>query len=81
MITRTVSDLETIADIFSEGLISMIGDSLQVVVIVGREIDGGIQHLAHLPVRILGVAAKTRAGRQLGQVDFLAAQRFGLGVE
>ena len=35
LITRTVSDLETISDIFSEGLISMIGDSLQVVVIVG----------------------------------------------
>ncbi len=35
LITRTVSDLETIADIFSEGLISMIGDTLQVVVIVG----------------------------------------------
>lgn len=35
LITRTVSDLETIADIFSEGLISMIGDILQVVVIIG----------------------------------------------
>ncbi|MGY3053493.1 ATP-binding cassette subfamily B multidrug efflux pump [Pedobacter sp. UYEF25] len=34
LITRTVSDLETISDIFSEGLISMIGDSLQVVVII-----------------------------------------------
>ncbi|MBC7418170.1 MAG: ABC transporter ATP-binding protein [Pedobacter sp.] len=34
LITRTVSDLETISNIFSEGLISMIGDSLQVVVIV-----------------------------------------------
>ncbi|RZJ79929.1 MAG: ABC transporter ATP-binding protein [Flavobacterium sp.] len=33
LITRTVSDLETIADIFSEGLIAMIGDLLQVVVI------------------------------------------------
>jgi ATP-binding cassette subfamily B protein len=34
LITRTVSDLETIADIFSEGLIAMIGDMLQVVVIM-----------------------------------------------
>ncbi|MET4084138.1 ATP-binding cassette subfamily B multidrug efflux pump [Pedobacter sp. UYP30] len=34
LITRTVSDLETISDIFSEGLISMVGDSLQVVVII-----------------------------------------------
>ena len=33
IITRTVSDLETIADIFSEGLIAMIGDLLQVIVI------------------------------------------------
>jgi ATP-binding cassette subfamily B multidrug efflux pump len=35
LITRTVSDLETIADIFSEGLISIIGDLLLVVAVVG----------------------------------------------
>ena len=34
LITRTVSDLETIADIFSEGLIVIIGDILQVAVIL-----------------------------------------------
>jgi ATP-binding cassette subfamily B protein len=34
LVTRTVSDLETIADIFSEGLIVIIGDLLQLVVIV-----------------------------------------------
>lgn len=34
LITRTVSDLETIADIFSEGLISIAGDLLVVVSIV-----------------------------------------------
>ncbi|WP_129714584.1 ABC transporter ATP-binding protein [Pedobacter sp. SYP-B3415] len=34
LITRTVSDLETIADIFSEGLIVIIGDVLQVAVII-----------------------------------------------
>ncbi len=34
LITRTVSDLETIADIFSEGLIAMIGDLLQIIVII-----------------------------------------------
>ncbi|WDF56403.1 ABC transporter ATP-binding protein [Mucilaginibacter sp. KACC 22063] len=34
LITRTVSDLETIADIFSEGLISITGDLLVVVSIV-----------------------------------------------
>jgi ATP-binding cassette subfamily B multidrug efflux pump len=35
LITRTVSDLETIADIFSEGLIVIVGDILQVAAIFG----------------------------------------------
>lgn len=35
IITRTVSDLESIANIFSEGLIQIIGDILQLVVILG----------------------------------------------
>jgi len=35
LITRTVSDLETIADIFSEGLISIMGDLLLVIVVIG----------------------------------------------
>jgi ATP-binding cassette subfamily B multidrug efflux pump len=35
LITRTVSDLETIADIFSEGLISIMGDMLVVIVVIG----------------------------------------------
>src|SRR5690606_3395174 len=34
LITRTVSDLETIADVFSEGMISIIGDLLLVVGII-----------------------------------------------
>jgi len=34
LITRTVSDLETIADIFSEGLISIIGDLLLVLALI-----------------------------------------------
>ena len=34
LITRTVSDLETIADIFSEGLISIVGDLLLVLGII-----------------------------------------------
>lgn len=34
LITRTVSDLETIANIFSEGLIQIIGDLLQLIVIL-----------------------------------------------
>ncbi len=36
LITRTVSDLETIADIFSEGLISIMGDMLLVVVVIAH---------------------------------------------
>ena len=35
LITRTVSDLETIADIFAEGLISIMGDLLLVIAIIG----------------------------------------------
>ncbi len=34
LVTRTISDLETIADVFSEGLIVIIGDILQIVVII-----------------------------------------------
>src|SRR3569833_830595 len=35
LITRTVSDLETVADIFSEGLISIMGDLLLVFAVIG----------------------------------------------
>ena len=35
LVTRTISDLETIADIFSEGVIVIIGDLLQLIVIIG----------------------------------------------
>ncbi len=35
LITRTISDLETISNIFSQGLIQIIGDLLQLVVIIG----------------------------------------------
>ncbi len=34
-VTRTISDMETIADVFSDGVIVIIGDILQLVVIVG----------------------------------------------
>ena len=34
LVTRTISDLETIADIFSEGLIVILGDLLQLIVII-----------------------------------------------
>ncbi len=35
MVTRVVSDIETIADIFSDGLLVIMGDILQLIVIVG----------------------------------------------
>lgn len=35
LITRTISDLETISNIFSQGLIQIIGDLLQLIVIFG----------------------------------------------
>lgn len=35
LITRTVSDLESVADIFSEGLLAIAGDVLQIVVLLG----------------------------------------------
>lgn len=35
LITRTISDLETLSNIFSEGLIQIIGDLLQLAVILG----------------------------------------------
>lgn len=34
LVTRTVSDVETLADVFSEGLAAMAGDLLQIVVIL-----------------------------------------------
>ena len=35
LVTRSISDIETIADIFSEGLLVIIGDLLKIIVIVG----------------------------------------------
>lgn len=35
LVTRTISDIETIADVFSEGLINIMGDLLQIVFILG----------------------------------------------
>jgi ATP-binding cassette subfamily B multidrug efflux pump len=60
LITRTVSDLETIADIFSEGLIAMIGDLLQVIVIIGFMLwkDWQLTIVVLLPVPFLIVATR-----------------------
>ncbi|HTF80990.1 MAG TPA: ABC transporter ATP-binding protein [Cytophagales bacterium] len=35
LITRTVSDLESVAEIFSEGLLAIAGDVLQIVILLG----------------------------------------------
>jgi len=60
LITRTVSDLETIADIFSEGLIAMIGDLLQVIVIIGVMfyIDWELTLVVLLPIPFLVIATR-----------------------
>jgi ATP-binding cassette subfamily B multidrug efflux pump len=60
LITRTVSDLETIADIFSEGLIAMVGDLLQVIVIIGVMlwVDWELTIVVLLPLPFLIVATR-----------------------
>ena len=60
LITRTVSDLETIADIFSEGLIAMVGDLLQVIVIIGvmLYIDWELTIIVLLPIPFLIIATR-----------------------
>jgi ATP-binding cassette, subfamily B, multidrug efflux pump len=35
LVTRTISDVETLADVFSEGLAAMVGDLLQLIFILG----------------------------------------------
>jgi ATP-binding cassette subfamily B multidrug efflux pump len=58
LITRTVSDLETIAEIFSEGLIVIIGDILMVIVIIGVMIykDWALTFVVLLPMPLLIIA-------------------------
>jgi ATP-binding cassette subfamily B protein len=58
LITRTVSDLETIADIFSEGLISIIGDSLTIITILGVMLyqDWRLTLIILIPMPLLMVA-------------------------
>lgn len=60
LITRTVSDLETIADIFSEGLIAMVGDLLQVIVIVAWMFyeDWELSLVVLLPLPLLLLATR-----------------------
>ncbi|WP_207428231.1 ABC transporter ATP-binding protein [Pedobacter sp. SYSU D00535] len=58
LITRTVSDLETIANIFSEGLIVIIGDILQLAVLLGvmLYIDWELTLVVLLPMPLLMLA-------------------------
>lgn len=58
LITRTVSDLETISDIFSEGLIVIIGDILQVIAIIGVMLyaDWSLTLMVLLPMPLLIMA-------------------------
>ncbi|MBB6500394.1 ABC transporter ATP-binding protein [Pedobacter cryoconitis] len=58
LITRTVSDLETISDIFSEGLIVIIGDILQVIaiIVVMFYTDWGLTLVVLLPMPLLIMA-------------------------
>lgn len=58
LITRTVSDLETIAEIFSEGLIVIVGDILMVIVIIGVMIyrDWALTLVVLLPMPLLILA-------------------------
>jgi ATP-binding cassette subfamily B multidrug efflux pump len=55
LITRTVSDLETIADIFSEGLISIMGDMLLVIAVIGYmiHIDWKLALITLIPMPFL----------------------------
>lgn len=59
LITRTVSDLETIADIFSEGLIVIVGDVLQVLAIIAVMLytDWKLTVVVLIPMPFLMVAS------------------------
>jgi ATP-binding cassette subfamily B protein len=59
LITRTVSDLETIADIFSEGLIVIVGDVLQVIAIIAVMLytDWELTIIVLIPMPFLMVAS------------------------
>jgi ATP-binding cassette subfamily B multidrug efflux pump len=58
LVTRVINDVETIADVFSEGLLSILGDVLRLVVIFGWMFyrDWELSLASLLPVPILLVA-------------------------
>jgi ATP-binding cassette, subfamily B, multidrug efflux pump len=57
-VTRTVSDIETIAEIFSDGVIIIIGDILQLIVIIGFMVylDWYLTFVSLLTIPVLLVA-------------------------
>ena len=93
LITRTVSDLETIADIFSEGLISIMGDLLLLIAVLGYMIFKdwrlALITLTPLPVLLLATyifkeAIKSSFQEVRTQVahlnTFLAEHISGIGI-
>lgn len=58
LVTRVINDVETIADVFSEGLLTIIGDVLKLVIIFGWMFyrDWELSLASLLPVPILLVA-------------------------
>lgn len=58
LVTRSVSDIETISDVFSQGIIVMLGDFLQVIVILIAMfvIDWQLALIVLIPIPLLIVA-------------------------
>ena len=58
LVTRTVSDIETIADVFSQGVLVIIGDLLKLIVIIGYMlwVDWKLTLICLIPIPILIVA-------------------------
>ncbi len=58
LVTRAVSDIETIADIFAQGVLVIIGDLLKLIVIIGVMfyIDWRLTIFSLLPIPVLIVA-------------------------
>lgn len=58
LVTRTVSDIETIADVFSQGVLVIIGDLLKLIVIIGVMFytDWFLALVSLLPIPILLIA-------------------------
>ena len=56
LVTRNVSDIETLANVFSQGIAMMIGDLLQLVVILGfmfyTDVELSLVSLSSLPILI-----------------------------